>query len=183
MGCDVHDFVELWNGERWTWMRDEVFADWRNRPTCHPLDRSYALFGLLAGVQDRNVPVIHEPRGLPADLSPELREKFGFTFPDDCPHGAGGRRCTCVYEYSGLFGHSWATGAELLAYDFGRTLPCPGCHDTDCLQHSYHWCQEPADHRITLEAYVGEGWVQTLRQVAGLASDPAHVRLVYAFDN
>ncbi len=182
MGCDVHDFVELWDGGRWTWMRDEVFTDWRNGPTCRPLYRSYALFGLLAGVRDQDVPVIHAPRGLPADLSPELREKFGFTFPQDCPHGVGAR-CSCVYEHSGLFGHSWATGAELLAYDFSRTLACSACHDADCHRHSYHWCEEEAAHRVTVADYIGEGWVGTLRQISGLAADPAHVRLVYAFDN
>jgi hypothetical protein len=181
MGCDVHSFVERWDGARWEWLRGDLFTDWRNLPTFEPFERSYPLFGLLAGVRDRDVPMIHETRGLPGDMDPDLRKWFGFTLSQDCLHGA--EPCLCVYEDSGLFGHSWATGAELLAYDFSRTLPCPACHDKGCGQHPYHWCESAEDHDVTLADYVGEGWVEVFGQIAALSADPAHVRVVYAFNN
>lgn len=182
MGCDVRSFVEVWDGAQWKWLRGDLFTDWRNLPTFEPFDRSYPLFGLLAGVRDNDVPVIHPPRGLPADMDPELRRRFGFVLAQDCPHEPGSR-CMCAYEDAGEFGHSWATGAELLAYDFTRTLPCPACHDRGCGQHPYHWCEEASDHDVTLLDYVGEGWAEVFGQIAALAPDPVHVRVVFAFNN
>lgn len=188
MGYDIHDYVEVWDGQQWTWMQDPLWETWRGEPTCHPLDRCYDLFGFLAGVRATYMPYIHAPRGLPRDLSPELKREFGFTFPDDCPHPPVDppprygplRSCSCVYHDSGLFGHSWASGAELLAFDYSTTLMCPSYHGDEGL--TALRCQGTDGHRVTVAERLG-GWRDTLLEVARLRPDPSHVRLVYAFDN
>lgn len=190
MGADIHGYVEVFDGERWAWNRDDLFVDDSPGPgsgwTCEPFDlRSYALFGFLAGVRNRNVPQIHPCRGLPDDLSPELREKFGFTYPADCTHPDRGLHgCSCVYEDAGLFSHSWATGAELVGYDFTTRMRCTYAHGAD----RPTWDKESCPHEAvdpvftTVGEYLGD-WLDRFREVAALAEDPDHVRAVYAFDN
>ena len=187
MGTDISSYVEIFDGERWSWAQGDLFPDndprydkpWEPFP-----GRSDYLFGFLAGVRDRDVPQIHPCRGLPVDLSPELREKFGFTFPDDCTHyrpsWSSARTCGCVYVHSGLFGHSWATGAELVGFDFERTFRCPLAHG-DARPTWLEPCEHPGD-RITVAEYLG-GWLDRFREIAALTADPSHVRAVFAFDN
>ena len=192
MGADIKAYVEKFVADRWVWLKGDLFdhgstGNWGPEPW-EPFDRSYALFGFLAGVRDHDVPQIHPCRGLPADLSPELRKEFGFTFPDDCTHYGtdhrGRRDCACVYHDSGLFGHSWATGAELVGYDFGREFTCPYTHGPD---RKYQHLEE-CDHfragspLVSVGEYLGE-WVDRFREVAALADDPNLVRVVFAFDN
>ena len=192
VGVDIHSYVEVFDGERWAWIRGSLFD---NGPgpgggwTCEPFDRSYVLFGFLAGVRNHDVPQIHPCRGLPDNLSPELREKFGFAFPDDCTHPPERRQaplgCMCVYYDAGLFGHSWATGAELVGYDFTTPMKCTYAHGDD----RPTWDKEPCPHEVvdpvftTVGEYLGEGWIERFQEIAALASDPNHVRVVYAFDN
>lgn len=188
MGADIHAYIELFDGDRWTWATSDLFPDNDTRID-KPWDpfpsRSYSLFGFLAGVRDPDVPQIHECRGLPADLSPELRKEFGFTWPQDCTHYDpdfhGRRNCMCLYSDSGLFAHSWATGAELLAYDYvGTFFPCPYAHGAG----RQSW-REPCAHLHEDQTTVGEylgGWVERFQSIAALSHDPSHVRAVYAFD-
>lgn len=191
MGADIHAYIEKLVAGRWVWLKGDLFdhgrtGNWGPRP-CEPFDRSYALFGFLAGVRDQDVPQIHGCRGLPADLSPELREEFGFTFPDDCPHTEEQRKppigCMCVYHHSGLFGHSWATGAELVGFDFGREFTCPYAHGADRkYQHMgecAHWLAGRPE--TTVGEYLG-GWTDRFAEIAALSDDPELVRVVYAFD-
>lgn len=196
MGCDIHAYVEKFTDGRWVWLRHDLFDHGGGigvrqpgmPPPWKPFDRSYRLFGFLAGVRDHDVPQIHEVRGLPADLDPLLREEFGFTYPDDCPHTEEDRRsrhgCVCVYHHSGLFGHSWATGEELLAYDFMREFTCPYEHGPDRkykhLDECVHWLA--GTPKVTVGEYLGN-WVYRFGEIAALAEDPNLVRVVYAFDN
>lgn len=185
MGADINDFIEVFDGERWTWNRGDLFD---TDPPYRPFDRSYVLFGFLAGVRNHDIPQIHPCRGLPDNLSPELREKFGFTFPADCTHPERDRRglhtCSCVYHDAGLFGHSWATGAELVGYDFTTRMRCTYAHGAD----RPAWDKEPCPHEVvdpvftTVGEYLGD-WVDRFREIAALVSDPNHVRVVFAFDN
>lgn len=193
MGADIHGYVEMFDGERWSWNGGDLFVD--DSPghgsswTCEPFDRSYALFGFLAGVRNHDVPQIHPCRGLPDNLSPELRKKFGFTYPADCTHAApdrwGRSTCSCIYDDEGLFGHSWATGVELIGYDFTTRMRCTYAHGAD----RPSWDKDPCPHEAvdpvftTVGEYLGDGWLERFREIAALADDPAHVRVVYAFDN
>ena len=190
MGADVHAFVERFDGQAWIWLDGDLFdrGSHSYAKPWEPFDRSYALFGFLSGVRDHDVPQIHPVRGRPADASPKVREYFGFIYPDDCTHPDRATSwplgCSCVYNDAGLFGHSWATGAELTGYDFTTPMRCPYAHG----DRRPSWSKEPCPHEAThpMNTTVGEylgGWVDRFHEIAALADDPAHVRVVWAFDN
>lgn len=74
MGCDIHTYVEcrvngLWERQM---PEGEGFSLRRGQ---WELGRNYMLFGILAGVRNRDVLPISEPRGLPEDCSKEIRER------------------------------------------------------------------------------------------------------------
>ena len=163
MGCDIHTFVERRNPETGLWERlsGGLFTDWSVERTDEPFDRHYGLFAFLADIrQPGYVPTIHPRRGLPNDVSQEVKTEFGFIYPEDCPH-QGQRWCPCQYSDSGLFGHSWATGAELLAFDYDVMLPEAG---------------------ETLREYLGD-YIERFQEIAALATHPEDVRVIFAFDS
>ena len=61
MGCDIHMHTEIKVKGKW--------IHW-NQPR---IDRSYQLFGLLAGVRQKPDEQISEPRGLPKDISETIK--------------------------------------------------------------------------------------------------------------
>jgi hypothetical protein len=72
MGCDIHMYRERLIGGKWEtadeWDGDDV--DWEKRFT----RRNYNLFAILAGVREREAPPFKfEPRGLPINVSPEVK--------------------------------------------------------------------------------------------------------------
>ena len=67
--------------------------------------RNKLLFGVLGAWEDDGLPAVVPERGLPADLSPQLRERAEPTV---------GRPGYC--------GHSWALAAELLAFPWADTV-------------------------------------------------------------
>jgi hypothetical protein len=77
MGCDIHLYVEVKNPEgKWVspenWTKEKGYFD----VPCdekYYTERNYRLFGVLAGVRDSWVTPIDEPRGLPSDVSKEVR--------------------------------------------------------------------------------------------------------------
>lgn len=89
MGCDIHLYVEILNGDRWEHVPGEFWDD-----------RSYDAFAILAGVRNSHgfVPIA-PPRGLPADVSPEVKR-----FSDG-------------WDIDG-HSHSYHTLKQLLAYDW-----------------------------------------------------------------
>lgn len=112
MGCDIHFYVEKKDGDKWVsadkWTSDPWdsgepdYVDVKREDSFYH-DRDYLLFGILAGVRDRSLPPIAKPRGLPADMSSEVRARS---------------------ESYGIDGHShsWLTLAELLAHDWSDGL-------------------------------------------------------------
>ena len=118
MGCDIHMFVEEWDGTSpikeivgepaWRIIGgslctyddesgNETEFDWG--PTYH--DRNYTLFAILADVRNwssSNIDPIDRPRGLPKDVSHEVK---------------------MAREYWDVNGHSasWLTLREILEYD------------------------------------------------------------------
>jgi hypothetical protein len=99
MGADIHTFVETFRDGRWQYETGALVTpmdEWAD--PSEPFEwRHYSMFGFLAGVRDHDVPQIAETRGLPDDVSAEVRGKHG-NDPD-------------------WFSESWLTLAELLAYD------------------------------------------------------------------
>lgn len=66
MGCDIHSYVEKRN-ENGKWENIEY------EPFRH---RTYNVFGFLADVRNySNIPPISEPRGLPTDVSKEIKKQ------------------------------------------------------------------------------------------------------------
>lgn len=76
MGCDIHMYREKRVDGKWV-SADEWSEDgdvpWEKRFT----DRNYNLFAVLAGVREREeAPCKFEPRGLPINVSHEVRRQF-----------------------------------------------------------------------------------------------------------
>ncbi|WP_216324580.1 hypothetical protein [Deinococcus aestuarii] len=118
MGTDIYESYEVWEGGRWV---ERVFQSLPDRDhmteeadaslACPPqLGRNSALFATLADVRNgvgfagvrtgTGYRPISPPRGLPGDVSAEVRR-------------AGGDEDGTRLDY----GHSWITLRELLEYD------------------------------------------------------------------
>jgi hypothetical protein len=89
MGCDIHHKYQYKDRE----------GIWHNAKGAYRGDRNYDTFGALAGVRNPDMPLIHEPRGLPDGVE-NVDWEFG--------------------EHS----FSWATLDEITQFwdDFKRTL-------------------------------------------------------------
>lgn len=61
MGCDIHMHVECKKQGRWVLHSNDIYDG-----------RDYELFGILAGVRGRCVPISH-PKGLPFDVTDEVK--------------------------------------------------------------------------------------------------------------
>jgi hypothetical protein len=112
MGADIHSHVEVFRDGAWRKATGNLFptneARYGERPDEPFPHRNYRMFGFLAGVRDHDIPPITQPRGLPDDVSPEVRADHG---PDD------------VHDGDGYFSASWLTVAELLDEDpYDRTF-------------------------------------------------------------
>ncbi|MGH7182636.1 MAG: hypothetical protein ACREJN_11750 [Nitrospiraceae bacterium] len=127
--------------------------------------RSYRVFGFLAGVRNYAAsPVIREPKGWPADMSPDLKEVI---YDDD------------------LHTKSWITAAELINYDYDQIIEDrrvgrwtgPKSFDGGCTA-------EPGGGQImTMREFLGEYFFDQVKELAAVAPDPNDVRVVFAFDN
>lgn len=191
MGCDIHAYVERWKPDvGWEWLNGDLFDNMTTyagatEPTAdgEPWEpfpyRHYRLFGFLAGVRDHDVPQIHALRGLPGDLCAELRAEFGLTHSDGCEPTEDGHvktHCDCAdFNPSWYHSHSWATGAELLAFDYGTEMFCAA--------EAVGGVTVDEGGKRTVGEYLGSWNLERFREIAALADDPRHVRVVYAFDN
>lgn len=112
MGCDIHAYVEVRNGDVWksadVWTEEDGWFS--ANPTVYN-DRNYSLFAILAGVRNgvgfagcktgEGFNPISIPRGLPVDVSFEVK------------------RCSDLWGSDG-HSHSWLTIAELKAYNWDQ---------------------------------------------------------------
>lgn len=73
MGCDIHMYLET---------KPKLNGKWRLKKEID-IGRNYILFGLLAGVRYDLLPPISESRGLPYDLSKELRRSLNEDISSD----------------------------------------------------------------------------------------------------
>lgn len=123
MGCDIHFFVERKVDGGWVscdkWERDDGYVSVKYEDEFYG-DRNYSLFAILANVRNgfgfAGTPTgtgfvpISQPRGIPEDVCPEIRE---------------------VYEDYGRHdhSHSWLTVRELLEYDWTQETTREGILD------------------------------------------------------
>lgn len=81
MGCDIHTYREKFVDGRWQtadpWEPYDYGEDEKGQEIPHErrayTGRNYNLFGLLAGVRNRDDPFAITPRGMPWDVSPEVK--------------------------------------------------------------------------------------------------------------
>ena len=88
MGCDIHCNLEYKRNRESNWFDIDLYK--RNKyfgidgcedePEFWKVslynDRSYFLFGLLAGVRNYNVEPIIKPRGIPDDVSESIKKHY-----------------------------------------------------------------------------------------------------------
>ena len=173
MGCDIHTYVEVrgpdgaWRYTKphfrlseWdrTWAEKAGEEPWRYEPFD---SRSYAVFGVLAGVRNYSeAPMIANPKGFPIDVSPEVE---------------------AAAEYWGRDAHSrsWLSVAELTAFDWDKvfwdrrvTKQGDGAARAD----------EGEGKHVTLREHVGDWFFCDLETLKNLG-DPDDVRVVFWFDN
>lgn len=157
MGVDIETFVEVRRNGKW----ELVFEDrseelfWRN----------YAIFGFLADVNNySHSPVVSEPRGLPEDVSAEVRDRH----EDDC---------------ADAFSASWLTLHELLAYDYGQVFwdrritrqTGPNSFDGAAL------AGEGEGRHMPLRDFLDAAFFRSL-ELLKRWGDPAEVRVVFWFN-
>ena len=111
MGCDIHSYAEKKVNGKWEkvgeifpmdeWLRNYYKKDFDESPFDW---RSYAMFGFLADVRNySNSEYLSEPKGLPDDISKEVKEKADYWDGDG-------------------HSHSFLTVKELIDFDYGKTF-------------------------------------------------------------
>jgi hypothetical protein len=173
MGCDIHSYAETkWNG-KWELSTKPVFKNswydpksdyFKDEPKFIPEPfnwRSYSMYGFLADVRNYSYsPVISEPRGLPDDVSDEVKKE---------------------YDYWDMDGHShsWLTLRELLDYDYDQifedrrtTKDGDGAADAG----------EGNGVKTSIREFLGESFFEQIEGMQKLGN-PEDVRVVFWFDN
>jgi hypothetical protein len=93
MGCDIHSYAEKRVNGKWELIPFEPF-DWRN----------YGMYGFLADVRNySDVPPLAKPRGLPDDVSADVKAESDHW---DCDGHS----------------HSWLSVGELSAFDYDAAV-------------------------------------------------------------
>lgn len=173
MGCDIHSFAEVRKDGKWEKVSDVFPLDGYDKEYygkdfgCWPFTwRSYDLFGWLADVRNcSRVPPISQPRGLPDDVSLEIKRES-----DDW----------------GLDGHSrsWLSLAELLAVDYEQVF-----WDRRVAKriagrgwYSAALAEEGEGRHITLREHLSPTYFSVL-EVLKTLGEPKDVRVVFWFDN
>lgn len=186
MGTDIHIAVEVREEDGWHLADIPVTQD-----------RNYRAFAVLADVRNgygfggfstgEALQPISEPRGLPEDMSKELRLKL------DAQDDADGE--DAEYFWLGDHSFSWVTLKELLEYDLDTPVVISGYvaseaarryRETGETPHSFAaWTPQPGFERLE--------WQEPIRNMAPLISvlieeisplgEPQNVRLVFGFDN
>ena len=158
MGIDIFSHVEVRDGDGWRLVDGDGW---------YPFDwRDYGMYGFLADVRNySHAPVIAEPRGLPDDVTAELRAEHDETDP---------------------FSASWLTLAELRAFDYDqvfwdrrveRRLPS-GVIDGAAL------AEEGEGEHLTIRSFLGSGYFADLGRIERACpnASPGDIRVVFWFD-
>lgn len=152
MGCDIHMYGEAKNADG-SYRRVEV-GDALG-------DRTYGRFGFLAGVRNYSgVTPIAEPRGVPADVSPEVGEELG---------------------YGDLHSVSWLTLAELRAFNY-QAMTEDRRYTKQTGPNSYDGgatCEPGQGESMTYREFLGEQFFAELARIEAAGVD----RIVFGFDS
>lgn len=153
MGCDIHTFAER-----------KTDAGWEVIPGLRPFnDRSYGIFGFLAGVRNYSaVPQIAARRNLPEDASDLAREEY---------EGWGGDAHSA----------SWLSVEELTTFDYDQPLEDrrvtrqtgPNSWDGGCT------CAPGEGEKMTYREFLGNAFFADLEKLKAQGAG----RVVFWFDN
>jgi hypothetical protein len=186
MGTDIHIAVEVRKEDGWHLSDLKVTQD-----------RNYRAFAVLADVRNgysfggfstgEALQPISEPRGLPEDMSPELRTKLDLQNADD----GGGTEFFWLGDHS----FSWVTMKELLEYDLDAPVFISGYVSNETARRYRETGETPRSFAAwtPLPNFERMEWQEPTRQAAWLISvlieeisplgEPQNVRLVFGFDN
>ncbi len=174
MGCDIHTAVEVKRsqdaalqvrGDKWVYISEPMFPGWKEGTfTKEPFDdRDYGLFGFLADVRNYSaVPPLSPPRGLPDDVSDEVREMSDWQ--------------------GGYHSHSWFTLKELLDFDYSQSSE--DRRYTDEKGNGGATAEPGKGETTTYREFFSETFfrdLEILNQCFG--EKPEDVRVVFWFDN
>lgn len=157
MGCDIHSYVEVFDGKKWVYDNSLSPFDWRN----------YGVFGFLAGVRNySNIKPIHEPKGEPNDPSDFVKDEFEF------------------WRYD-LHSASYLTLKELSDFDYEQEIT--DCRTTiqTGLNSFYGGATCHPDHgkKQKLSDFLGAGFMTDLNELRDKFPDQDNTRIVFFFDN
>ncbi len=153
MGCDIHSAVEVFDSEKWNWIKEIQFPSYGNRTTNEPFDwRHYNMFCFLADVYCRSGEMEHlsSYRGLPKDLSLELQQDYGFNKD----------------LWLGEFGHGYLLLSEILNFDYNKNCP-----------------NKVMGKDVTYREMLGISFFNNIDIMKILVEDPTKIRIVFGFDN
>jgi hypothetical protein len=174
VGTDIHPFVEVRRDGKWHLLQSHVFPDlsydrdgedvWYHTNIPFNGMRSYALFGFLADVRNYSEsPVIATMRGLPPDVSDDLREEHdGWNY-----HSA-----------------SYLTLKEMADFNYDQIF-----WDRRVTKfNGRYWdgtarAEEGEGEHLTLHEFLPNRYFDDLEIMANLGYAPEDVRLVFWFDS
>jgi len=157
MGCDIHAHLEQQNDT----------GDWLLVEHADPFDcRSYGIFGFLADVRNYSaVPPISEERGLPVDVSPDVRDDY-------------------LEWDTDAHTPSWLLVSELVEFDYSQEMNDrrvtrqvgPKSFDGGVTG-------SPEEGTVmTYREFLGSWYEREIERLANFG-DPARLRVVFWFDN
>lgn len=181
MGCDIHFFVET-RGANGKWeSRDKIWKDstgeftlleqfgdrtfnmHKDEPPHKYIDRDYFLFAILADVRndypdEKKTPFIEEARGIPDDVSAEVKAVFDMWGEDGHSHS-----WFLLPEVTG-----WKHWDDKITYT-----------QTDFKSKQLIKKQVTTTLRKRCKSF----WDNVLKPMSKLCQDPNNVRMVFCFDN
>lgn len=167
MGCDIHSFAERKRNGKWEKVGEHFsLGEWekeyyKKEKNDSPFDwRSYSMFAFLADVRNYDhCEPISEPKGLPKDISDEVKDEYG--------EG---------WDYHSA---SFLTAKELLDFDYDKVFWNRRVTKNN---NGASLAEEGEGTNVTYRENLGEFFFTHLKELEELGN-PDEVRIVFWFDN
>lgn len=167
MGCDIHSFAERKRNGKWEKVGEHFsLGEWekeyyKKEKNDSPFDwRSYSMFAFLAGVRNYDhCKPISEPKGLPNDISDEVKDEYGEGF-----------------DYHSA---SFLTSKELLDFDYDKVFWNRRVTKNN---NGASLAEEGEGTNVTYRENLGEFFFIHLKELEELGKAD-EVRIVFWFDN